>query len=352
VSKAIRERQNLKRLGNVELLRAIAASWVVLTHASGWVTAQGIAHFGSSFFSFGFVGVDIFFAISGFVITLSYMSRPVSFVKFMWARVLRIVPLYWTVTLLTALVAVVYLASGARSDAFSAMSPGWVFASMAFVSQSLFGISPVVYQGWTLELEMAFYLLFGAAIYLSKGRKALIFSILTLALVFVCGLQWLPTIVLEFCFGILVALFLTRAPKTTKGTLAIAVLASSLGLIGLWISLTGGFAEEWRFAALGIPSALVLLAAVMFPQVDSAWINSIGSASYGIYLWQVLAIPISAPLALMLFGDQLPTTLVLVPLLTTMLVGVVSDRYFDQPVRAWLKKKVPIGQELREHRND
>lgn len=347
MSKAIWKRENLSRLGNVELLRAIAASWVVLTHASGWVTAQGISHFGSSFFSVGYVGVDIFFAISGFVITLSYLSRPVGFVKFMWARVLRIVPLYWTVTLLTAVVAIIYLASGASSEAFSAMSPGWVYASLGFVSQPIFGTSPVVYQGWTLELEMAFYLLFGAAAFLAKGRAPFIFSLLTFSLVLASGLQLLPTIVLEFCLGILVALLFKRASKASKFTVAVAVLTACLGVIGLWISLTAGFAEDWRFAALGIPSASILLATVLLPQVNAIWINSLGSASYGIYLWQVLTIPISAPLALLFFGDQLPLVLVLIPLLATIVVGVLSDRYFDQPLRAWLKKKVPIGHESR-----
>jgi peptidoglycan/LPS O-acetylase OafA/YrhL len=345
--KDFRKRENLNRLGNVELLRAIAASWVVLTHASGWVSAQGISHIGSGFFSVGYVGVDIFFAISGFVITLSYLSRPVGFIKFMWARVLRIVPLYWTVTLSTALAAALYLSTGARSEAFSAMSPGWVFASLGFVSQPFFGTSPVVYQGWTLELEMAFYLLFGVAIFFARGRMPVIFSLLTVSLVLACGLHLLPTIVLEFCFGILVALFFTKAPKGSRVTMSVAVLAGVLGIVGLWVSLTAGYADEWRFASLGIPSALFLLAAVLFPQVNATWINVLGSASYGIYLWQVLTIPVSAPLALMLLGDQLPLVLVLIPLLATIVVGVLSDRYFDQPLRAWLKKKVPIGHESR-----
>lgn len=328
----------VKRLGNVELLRAIAASWVVLTHASGWASAQGVSHPGSALFSVGFVGVDVFFAISGFVITLNYLSRPVGFVKFMWARILRIVPLYWTVTLMTTAVAIAFLSTGANTDAFSSMSPSWVMASLTFLSQSLLGNSPVIYQGWTLELEMAFYLLFGVALFLSKGRHVILFSVLGVALVFASGLSLLPSIVFEFCFGILVALAHSKLNLSFSQSTIIGLVSFGLGAIGLYIGLSQGFEEELRFISLGIPSALILLAAVLFPQVSASWIYSVGSASYAIYLWQVLTIPITGRLVFGTIGGELPWLLIVLPLGVTIALGIVSDRFYDQPLRTWLQK--------------
>lgn len=194
---------------------------------------------------------------------------------------------------------------------------------------------------------MAFYLLFGVAIFFAKGRIALIFPGLVFCLVLFCGLQVLPTIVLEFGLGILVAIYFKRAPRGTKFTAILALLAGLFGVLGLWFSLTGGFADDWRFAALGIPSTLILLAAVMMPQVSATWVEVLGSASYGIYLWQVLTIPITAPLVRMLVGDDFPLVLIFTPLITTILIGVLSDRYFDKPLRAFLNKVAPAGKQSR-----
>src|SRR6185437_3793138 len=92
-----------EKLLGVQYLRAIAALMVVWFHLYGEIPAY------EPFFSVhGWIsvpafrgGVDIFFVISGFVMYVSSIdSEPL---RFLWRRIARIVPLYWSMTLVVVL---------------------------------------------------------------------------------------------------------------------------------------------------------------------------------------------------------------------------------------------------------
>ena len=79
----------LKTLHSLELLRGVAALAVLMLH-SGQVT-------GHDLMVSGYLAVDVFFALSGFVIALSYSERlaaGLGFGKFVVARAIRFFPLY------------------------------------------------------------------------------------------------------------------------------------------------------------------------------------------------------------------------------------------------------------------
>src|SRR3954449_4929921 len=82
----------------VQALRAVAALLVVLYHAFElWGLRVDPAAPGVKWNN-GAAGVDIFFAISGFVMVISarrLVGRPGAWLVFLWHRVIRIVPLYW-----------------------------------------------------------------------------------------------------------------------------------------------------------------------------------------------------------------------------------------------------------------
>jgi peptidoglycan/LPS O-acetylase OafA/YrhL len=102
--------------------------------------------------TFGWTGVELFFMISGFVICMSgWGRRPADFFV---SRVVRLVPAYWTATLLTAAVLMAFpkLTSGIK--------PSMVLTNLTMV-QSAYGIPNLVPAYWTLFVELTFYLLFG-----------------------------------------------------------------------------------------------------------------------------------------------------------------------------------------------
>ena len=87
-------------LNSLQACRAIAAIFVVLSHTSGILSLPkylGAKPFGPAF-DFGFVGVDFFFVLSGFIIMYAHardIGQPRAFGAYMWKRFSRAYPPYW-----------------------------------------------------------------------------------------------------------------------------------------------------------------------------------------------------------------------------------------------------------------
>ncbi len=196
-------------LGNLQYLRAIAAYLVVLYHA------RLLTPIGEIFsFDFGRAGVDIFFVISGFII--QYVAarddggRPGAFLL---KRVIRIVPLYWLLTLsIAAILALVprLAGEGGLPDA------GRIVRSLLFIPyfDDAGEVHPVLFIGWTLNYEMFFYALFAAGLLIA--RPALRLAVASGALL------------------ALVALGLATAPRSAIGLTLTSPLLLEFGA-GLWL---------------------------------------------------------------------------------------------------------------------
>lgn len=133
----------------VDLLRAIAVSLVILRHFS--------------FVSVGWVGVDLFFVISGFLIGGAILDKAIkgkfAMGEFYWRRALRILPLYYLIILLVAL----FRAPGS----FDMMALKSVLMSMFFLQTTGPYFFPEILQinhaydvggSWSLVIEEMFYL--------------------------------------------------------------------------------------------------------------------------------------------------------------------------------------------------
>jgi len=131
-------------------LRGVCALTVVLLHSELLFNAGAV-------FSHGYLAVDVFFLLSGFVIAASYDARladGLTAMQFLKARVKRLAPVYWAGTALCVMAAV------ARSHFESGMAPGNVLLLGAMAAFLL----PVLAQGvfaypanpvaWTLAWEL------------------------------------------------------------------------------------------------------------------------------------------------------------------------------------------------------
>ncbi len=100
-------------INNVQVLRGFAAFLVLLAHSVGYNERLLDPIFGV-----GTRGVDLFFVISGFVMVLTTSKRPVTPVQFLLNRAIRIVPLYWILTLAVFAIALVapQLLKATRAD--------------------------------------------------------------------------------------------------------------------------------------------------------------------------------------------------------------------------------------------
>ncbi len=123
-------------------------------------------------FDWGYLGVPIFFVLSGFVIAHSLFARQFSwagFKTFMVRRFLRIAPAYWASIALT--IALDFISSAVRGDAFVLPSLLSLGSHLLFLQDILHqaAISPVY---WTLAIEMQFYALFYALLWLNQRWQA------------------------------------------------------------------------------------------------------------------------------------------------------------------------------------
>lgn len=283
------------KLNNIQVLRAFAASVVILFH-----TGFTFPHL----HSFGSFGVDIFFVISGYIMArILDPGSSASSDAFLRRRVLRIVPPYWFFTM--CLFCMAYLAPqwmeatqvmhGTRADGLELLK------SLLFIPY-LKGsgyIQPLLGPGWTLNFEMYFY--FCLAIGLRVGRRGAVWIGSAIVFVTVLGTQpflresmvakfYSNYIGLEFIFGVVCYTLCSAIPEKEAQRFRLLALGLCMvcmaGLIfeqGIWPD-----SELYRAMTYGIPALLMVGSASVLSQ--SGWDISVsgpvlvGDASYILYL--------------------------------------------------------------------
>ena len=239
-------------------------------------------------------GVDIFFVISGFVMVYSTKAGDMPAGKFIVRRLVRIAPLYWAATVFMIVVLLVY------PQAVKSAKLDWLHAaaSLAFVAahnpaysdHSVLSYGPLVAPGWTLNLEMLFYLIFTIAIILARRRTGWFVLILTLPLLTLAGIGWAigpggwlgfyaQDILLEFLMGAAIGMVWLRRATSIPVAIGLLLLVAALCLLIFLPSYDGS-----RLLRYGILSFLigVLGVSTTFPQIG--WLHRLGDASYSIYL--------------------------------------------------------------------
>ncbi|UAK24426.1 acyltransferase family protein [Sphingomonas nostoxanthinifaciens] len=329
---------------NIQALRALAAFLVLFVHADSLIAPLGLH---ASDVRFGHVGVDLFFVISGFVMVHTCLRRPTTPGGFLLNRVIRVVPIYWILTFCIFGVALVApsLVQATRAAPFD------LVRSLLFIPfRKVNGlVQPVLFVGWTLNYEMFFYLLFAAALWLTRGalpRTVAAASGALLAIV-LAGATVRPTdlfaafysdgIVLEFGFGMVIALLASREwlPGRVGGAL-IAALGTML-LLGNPFMVT--MEPRWLFA--GLPASAVLIGALALERsglrAKQPLLQLLGAASYALYLTHPFVLRGIAKLAGGHGGPLLAAVLIPVAFLIAHLVAVA--------LHWWLE--LPLGRRLR-----
>lgn len=144
----------MKRLELLDYGRFLAAIIVILFHYTfnGIVNGKisSIEHSSAiiDFTKYGYLGVELFFMISGYVIFFS--ARAGSAAKFAVGRAIRLYPSYWFAVLFTSLFALQW-----GGDLMS-VHPGQVLFNLSML-QSYFGVMHVDGVYWTLVYEITFY---------------------------------------------------------------------------------------------------------------------------------------------------------------------------------------------------
>jgi peptidoglycan/LPS O-acetylase OafA/YrhL len=134
------------RIPELDLLRFLAAASVVLFHATYWPAQSNLL---TAVFTYGFIGVPLFFTISGFVILMTAQQR--TGIEFINSRIARLYPSFWICVLLSALALAVL---GNRPPSLALIGANLTMQPRILFDQPY--LDPVY---WTLVVEMKFYAL-------------------------------------------------------------------------------------------------------------------------------------------------------------------------------------------------
>jgi peptidoglycan/LPS O-acetylase OafA/YrhL len=346
------------RFENVNLLRAFAATAVVVYHVIVYANWTDFPSAGPLVaFRIGWIGVDLFFVISGFVITRSALALwrqdPAAFAGRYWARRgARIVPLY---VLTCALWILLFRRNWFDESATRLL---WQIGAHLTFTHTFWPFTYDSIDGvnWTLGLEMQFYLLVALLvpwIARTPGWRIWVAGILVAwawrgAMFHFFGhyepnrlftrVMQLPGALDEFGAGIFLAKLLDRrpVPSPREGALwSLGAVATGAACFGLYWPNAGywdlpAMVTFWR-TSLGAFFLCVVAAAVRLPTVAWRWplrpVRYLGEVSYGIYLWHLFAIEVCLWL-----GDLAPMRFLAVTLGLTVLVAAVSWHFFEKPI--------------------
>lgn len=340
------------QIESIQALRAIAALLVVLGHAAHETEAigarVGLPAIDLSFMRWG-IGVDIFFVISGFIMvhtSADLFGRPGAWRVFLTRRIARIVPLYWLLT------SILLLGGLAVPQLLNVPLGDWqhILASYLFIPSLRGGdeTRPVMALGWTLNLEMFFYVLFAGAMLLPlrRGMAALTLVIGGLALAGML-LQpeqvqlafWTQQIILEFLFGCLLALLHRQGvslPGPGAALLVVLGFAAMFRLHGLEAGETTLPALRW-----GIPAAMIVGGAALYrgdPPRLALLLTGLGNASYSLYLFHPFALRPLREVWIRLVGESLPLEIYIsVAILVAAVASTLLYRWVERPIGRWLR---------------
>jgi exopolysaccharide production protein ExoZ len=278
----------MKTLVNIQALRGLAALWVVMFHSLSHFTAMGLS--GVVFESiahYGFVGVDVFFVISGYVMakTTHHVERNTGTgVNFLAKRFARIYLGYWPILFLVALVYLVYQPQELYSKE--------LLQSFFLVNVNMFDL--VIAPSWSLTFVLYFYALVAILMIFGVNRPVPVF---TLILVFVAikinvtnlgenaGLDFFfSPLLFEFVAGYFIFVFWSYLSDKRWLPVCLVIVVAGF-LAGTNLDHTYGF---MRVAAFGVFAASLIWLALLLEEhgiiLLKGLLRKIGDFSYTLYL--------------------------------------------------------------------
>ena len=342
------------RLQILDGIRCFAALYVVVFHFAAadrgtWRTPTRFL-FGPlfAFGTYGWLGVELFFMISGFVICMSTWGKSIR--QFVVSRIVRLYPAYWFAVLLTVVV-VLLDGSMETKDVRSALTWPHVLLNLT-MTEGFTNVKYVDPSVWTLTIELTFYTLFGLAV-AWRGltyRRVLVFCVAwmttSLAALWVHE-RWFSMIIQPlyapfFCAGIVMYLIHRFRPNPYLW----AALAYSYGLsIYQLDGRTNGQHRDGWFMNYAVASAimtvffLVLLAAALgkLNWVRGRWLVTAGAVTYPVYL---IHQQIGETILRSLLPYVSPWPLIILMFTFVVALAWMIHQFVERPVSAWLKRRL------------
>jgi peptidoglycan/LPS O-acetylase OafA/YrhL len=354
------EFQRRSYFDSLDGLRAISIVLVLLHHATSSPPANPLHILQEN----GRYGVGFFFLISGFLICTLFLREQartgkISLWKFYGRRSVRLLPLYYAVLLLQAiLVFGLHQYSPENRQLFVQKLPSYLFYYSNWLPTATQG---PFFCAWSLAVEEQFYLAFGLLLFLANRRTAIV--AVTLALVVkiivyhvygpVDAVSTAARIVFSYrepiLLGVIIAFLLNQrkwhdAAKKWLGS-PLVVVSLAIALVG-WITLHAMKHESWWDSQLlYLLMGCVMVALVIrrhTPLVENRLMVHVGKISYGIYLLHMFVISAVRKLP----NGSSSTVCFGVSLIVTVIAATFVYRYFEHPIIRYFKPRLTPSSRL------
>lgn len=341
---------NLKYRSDIDGLRALAVLSVVIFHINKeWLPG-------------GFIGVDIFFVISGFLIT-GILHREISegsfsYISFYNRRIKRILPTFFFVVISTSILSALVMLPNDFLYYMKSVGSTLVFSSNMFFGFAVDYFSPnteeyPLLHTWSLAVEEQYYILFPIAlIVLSKifrGGRYVVYSLLIAcitSIIISCLLPlfpswikynyyWLPSRTYELMIGSIAAI--ASRGKNTISENGWILSASGMAMIVISLIFIKENPEFPGYIAMipCIGTALILLsggreAGAVNKILSLKPIVFVGLISYSLYLWHW---PILAVMRYISNDGTLNNSQIVIAVAVMFVMSYATWKFIENPVR-------------------
>lgn len=363
------------KIAYMQLIRSMAILLVVLSHLNYYSKTSHLDFAGFK------IGVDLFFIISGFIIYYITFNKKPGFESaklFLKKRLIRVIPVYWIFTIITALYFIL------RFKVINFTIPQ-IIGSLLFIplgpqATQFHPYHPYLSVGWTLFFELAFYFSFAAFLFIKKEKRlwtASLYFLSTILIVNILGMNLnalhigqnylnlyflFDGFLLEFLFGMLISHIYIKNIKISKKYSLIIFICSIVIFLSvlfyneqtirfLYDIIPINFSlHSNRIFVLGIPSALLILGLTLFFGQKRLkmpkWLIAPSNLAYSLYLSHVITIRIFAEIFYNIldpvkFNAPIISAIFFIAGITACLgVGYLSYRYVEKPVISYLREKL------------
>jgi len=323
---------------DIQVLRGIAVTAVILFHSGLGVMPSG------------YLGVDMFFVVSGFliggIIIREAGERRFSFVDFYIRRIRRLLPAAYTVLLVSLLLAIALLTSSAFERFWPQFAGSLVFSTNIMLWRQInyfnnsAAFEPLLHM-WSLAVEEQFYLIFPMAL-LVLPRRLWPTAIATATVASLAAYGWLyprspgvafyllPTRAWELGIGVL-ATFAAAAPRWRRGA-RLLFPAAVLAIVAVCFAPGNVVGSYWLAVPACLATAIVIIAGHngSTARVMLAPVARIGDISYSLYLvhWPLFAFAHCVYLT-----EDLPVWLSAGIIVATVALALALYSFVEEPIR-------------------
>lgn len=316
-------------------------------------------------FRIGWIGVDIFFVLSGFLITgilLDTKGKAYFYRNFILRRILRIFPLYYFV-LIVSLLVIPFILPGIFGSGYAYYTQNqtwfWLYCQNWLFSYTGFPKNQALIPLWSLAVEEQFYLFWPLIVGLFSVRRLFFISIGIIFLSVFFRLFWGTHMGLVFPYnyvatlsrmdalsiGAIIAILARKRiewlEKYTWLIFVVSGLAFLLVLVKLRVLMFSRLAEAYTFIDLLAGCLLVFMLRkkpyLILRPLHHPVFSFLGKYSYGIYIYHIIVYTImkntlSSKLDAVLGNGKTSLTLLgIIAIGVTVFISIVSYKYLEQP---------------------